>query len=193
MTLIAKNSAPKFPPIEAGTHQAVLYAVIDLGTQYNETYDKSQAKVMFTWELPDERIDIEKDGQSVNLPRAISNKYTCSMHEKSNLFQDITGMLGRELSHEEQAEFDLKGLVGTNCLLQIVHAEYNNKTYAKVAGVTPLMKSMTKKEPENPTLTYDIDEDGLNIPDRLPDWVKETILQSVEYKELKKGEDDLPF
>jgi len=203
MTLIAssENSGVSFPPIEAGTHHAVCYSVIDIGTQYSEKFDSYARKVVITWELPNVRIDIEKDGKTYNLPRAISKTYTLSTHEKSNLTKDLTSWRGKPFTDEERAGFDVRKVVKANCLLQIIHTQRGDKTYANIATVAKLMSGMETKEPENPVVIYDMGVDGTDFPKTMPDWIRKKIMASKEMqnKDINDGGDDpeldrtLPF
>ena len=191
MTLIASsdNSGTSFPLIEAGTHHAVCYTVADIGTQYSEKFDSYARKVVITWELPNVRIDIERDGKTYNLPRAISKTYTLSTHEKSNLTKDLTSWRGKPFTDEERAGFDLRKVARKNCLIQIIHTQRGDKTYANVATVAKLMAGMEEKEPENPVVIYDMGVDGTNFPESMPEWIRKRVMASQEMQEkaVKEG------
>jgi hypothetical protein len=211
MPLIATEpEGQSFPPIENGTHHAICYSVIDLGTQYSEFYGKESHKVLITWELPDVRIDIERDDGIVNLPRAASKIYTLSLHEKASLYKDLISWRGKSFTAEELVGFDIFKILGANCLLQTVQQEKNNKTYSNITAVTSLMKGMKKREPENEIVQYSMRDNGLDIPDNIPDWVKDLIKKSAEYRMIQGNqgnqrlqdahdsynesiEDDIPF
>ena len=176
MSMTAKK--PEKPPqIPAGNYPAVCYSAIDLGVQYNEHFGKSAKRAMLTWEIPAETIEI--DGEEKR--RVISKEYTISLHEKSNLTKDLISWRGRAFTKEEEDGFSLFNVVGVSCLLQIVH---NDKGYANVAAVAGLVKGMPPIEPENPIVKFDIDE-GLNIPDGIPDWIKDKINNSLEVRSAK--------
>jgi len=180
-------------PIEAGLYQAVCYAVIDIGTQYNERFNKYNRKCVIIWELPDVRIEIDRDGDKLNLPRARSKRYTISLHEKSNLYQDLVSWRGKNFTGEELAGFDLFNIAGKNCMLNIVNEQKGDRTYDKISGVAKLMKNLEPKDPENPVVTYSISDHGTNIPENVPDWVKHEIKQSEEWKRLtEKSAPDNP-
>ena len=76
MTLIVTKKGNSYPPIEGGTYQGICIGVIDIGTQYNDYYQKEIRRVIFIWELPELRIEVEKDGEKLNLPRVISKTST---------------------------------------------------------------------------------------------------------------------
>lgn len=182
MTLVADNKSQgsSYPPVEAGTHHAICYSIVDIGTQYNPRFDSSARKVVITWELPDVRMDIEKDDRTFNLPRAISKTYTLSLHEKSNLIKDLTSWRGKGFTELELAGFDVRKLIKANCLVQVIHTEKGDKTYANVATVAKLMTGMAKKEPENPTVIYDMGTDGTVFPETMPEWIRKLIMKSEE-------------
>lgn len=177
-----------FEPIPAGTHQMVCYAVIDEGTQTTEWQGqtKSNYKIRIFWECPSERIEIEKDGKPVSLPRVISKEYTLSLGEKANLRKDLVAWRGRDFTPQELEGFSLEDLVGANCLIQVVHKEKGDKTYANIASIAKLMKGMKPIVPESETMTYDMQRNGTNIPQGVPDWVKGIIAKSPEYQAIKR-------
>jgi hypothetical protein len=63
MGLVAKDKGGKgFDPVPEGTHNAVCYALIDLGTHLDEKFGNRNHKLVIIFEIPTERIEIEKDG-----------------------------------------------------------------------------------------------------------------------------------
>lgn len=183
---LSNRPKPKsdLPPIPAGMHHAILYSVVDLGTQYSKFYDKSSYKVAFTWEFPMVRGEFEKDGEKKDLPRALSKTYTYSMHEKASLYKHLKSWWGRELTGEEVVGFDLGDLAGHNATLQIMHTSKDDRIYANIESVLPLMPNMSELAPENALVVYDRHKHGTNIPDGVPKWLREKIEDSPEYKNL---------
>uniref|UniRef100_A0A6M3LET5 Uncharacterized protein n=1 Tax=viral metagenome TaxID=1070528 RepID=A0A6M3LET5_9ZZZZ len=178
--LMASSEGSTREPIPAGMHHAICYSVYDLGHQYSEQFDKSSHKCVIIWELPDERIQIEKDGETKDLPKITSKQYTLSLHEKANLRKDLESWRGKVFTEAELAGFDIHNLIGINCMLQIIHKQRDGKTYANISAIVPLMKGMAKKAPENPTVVYAL-SDG-EPPETTPKWIVETIRQSDEWK-----------
>jgi hypothetical protein len=180
---IAKSSGKGADPVPAGVHPAVCYSVVDLGTQDpgNSKFRPSR-KVMITWELPYETINVE--GKDV--PRAISCEYTLSIGKKATLRAVLESWRGRPFTADELDGFDVSKLVGANCQLNVVHkpgVSDPSKVYARINGVMPLAKGQAKLAPVNPTVTFDIPEDGeIVIPKAIPEWVTAKIIQSEEYK-----------
>lgn len=199
MSLTAKQGPP-IEQIEEGNHQGICVAVIDLGTQYNKTFDKEQPKVLITWEFPefpiynqDARPDPEKGF------KVLSKEYTNSLGEKANLYTDLVSWRGKTFTPEELEGFNLKQILGANCLVNVVR---NDKGYSQVATIAKLPKGMTPKLGSY-QLLYDMDED-MQIPEGVPDWVVTKINRSREFmagENLSPGDngpppatdDDVPF
>jgi len=195
MGLTAKNpGGTDYDPVALGVHQAICYGIYDLGTQYQERFGKSTHKVLFQWELPEERINIERDDKMVNLPRAISKQYTCSLHEKSNLRKDLQSWRGVAFTTKQLEGFDLKTVLGANCSLQVLHnTREDGRIFANVAAIIPLMKNMKKREPENPLRFFSF-EDQTNIPEGTPDWIVDIIKAADEWGSgNSEPDDDAPY
>ena len=175
MSLVARQGN-SIDPIEAGNHHGICVAVIDLGTQYNDKFKKEQPKVMITWELID--FPIESDNGDVF--RLISREYTAVLSEKSNLYADLISWRGRDFTPAELEGFNIKNVLGANCLVNVVNITKNNKTYSNVTTVAKLPKGMTAKKGTY-QLIYDMDEDVENIPEGVPDWIKDKIKKSLEW------------
>jgi hypothetical protein len=184
MGLIASDKGGgDFEIMDAGVYVAVCYCVVDLGTQHNPKWDQWQKKVMIGWEIPDERIDIEKDGEKKNLPRVISRKFTLSLSDKGYLKPFLESWRGQPFTFKELVAFDISKLMGVNCQLNVIHNSYEGKTYANVATAMPLMKGIDRREPENPVVYYSMEDHGLSIPDNVYDWQKKIIMESQEWNE----------
>jgi len=196
--IIAKDtggSDKDFTPISAGTHPAVCVWIFDVGThetQWQNEPPKMKQKVIITWEVPSERIEI--DGE--DLPRVISHTYNLSLHENATLCQHLEGFRGAKFTPAEKQGFDLCNVLGHSCLLNITHNESQGKTYANIATISPLMKGMDKLKPETPLRWYSTAM-GEDIPEGTPKWIIEKIKESVEYQHFhgmknQADEDNIP-
>jgi hypothetical protein len=187
--MIAKENQKTRPardPIPAGMHQARCYALFDLGTHYDEKFLKEKRELIIMWEVPGERIDIEREGKTLDLPRAISKKYTLSLHEKARLRHDLESWRGRPFNTDELGGFDMKAIIGKPCLLNITHSKRDDKTYANVGAITPLMKGMNAPEQENPSASFSFD-DGSNVfPEAMPEWVCDIAAKSKEWEAIEE-------
>jgi hypothetical protein len=202
MGIIAKNKGGgDFPPVTAGPYQAVCYAVIQIGTQpSNNSLYPAREKVILIWEIPLQRIDIDKDGVRKNLPRAISNEYTLSLSDKSNLRPDLESWRGKAFTAEEldpkKGGFDVSKVAGANCTLNIVHKAKGPKTYANVQSIMPIIPPMKKLKPENPVLVFSL-EDFLKsgataLPTAIPSWIQQKIMASNEWIADQEGSGHQP-
>jgi hypothetical protein len=188
--MIAKaTTTKKSKPIEPGMYSATCYAAIDRGTHHDERFDKDKREVTFIFEVPDERIDIEKDGVSKSLPRAISKTYTISLHEKSKLRQELQAWRGRPFTGEELAGFELKNVVGKPCFLNLVPSACGQ--YTNIGGINPLPRGMEAPAQENPSVFFSFDECQDDIepqwPEGMPQWLIDIAKESDEYRSIIEG------
>jgi hypothetical protein len=175
--LTAKDEGSDRIVISAGTHVARCYGIIDLGTQYSERFGNWTRKVNLQFELPEELMD---DGR----PLAISKKYSLSLNDKANLKKDLESWLGRGVTEQEQKEgFSLGTLLGKPCLLSIIHAESNGKTYANIAAVMSVPKGTKVPDQSNPAVSYDVENGKDAVFEKLPEWIRTMIEQSKEFKD----------
>lgn len=203
--------------IEPGNYQGVCYSYIDLGTHHVDfNYEGKHIvgdyhKVMITWEIPSERIEITKDGEVLNLPRVISKEYNLTLGKKANLRKDLESWRGKDFTEKELEGWKLDGILGANAMINIIH---NEKGYANIAVIAPLIKGMPKKDVENPMVGFSIKNDGFeNIPESIPQWIQDKIQKSLEWENYSGdtpktnepgpntedgdpgfgGDDDIPF
>tara|TARA_R110000868_G_scaffold93805_2_gene259375 strand:+ start:1145 stop:1801 length:657 start_codon:yes stop_codon:yes gene_type:complete len=192
MSLIAKASGTDVEPIPAGMHPAVCYGVIDLGTQPAFGQFPAKRKVLFLFELPEERADFERDGKKVNMPRAVSASFTLSLHKKSTLRPVLEGWRGREFTAVELEGFDVQAVCGANALLNITHragsGKHADRTFADVKAICPLPKGTAKRTAENQLVKFTLGDTPLGTAPSntasLPDWIWGRIMQSEEYMAL---------
>jgi hypothetical protein len=174
MGLTAKDKGDgNFELIPEGLHTAICFAVIDLGTQYSQMFDKAQQKVCIMWEFPDLLMEDSR-------PFVISNIYTLSLHKKSNLRQHLESWRGKSFTDEELAGFDLTVLIGIPCQIQVVHNHKNENTYANISTIVNAPKGYVTQPLYNGTYIYEITA-GI-LPEHAPDWIKEIIQKAEEWK-----------
>lgn len=195
MGLTAKDKGGRdFEPVEEGLHHAICYGVIDIGTQFNSKFGKWVHQCYITFELPEQRIKI--DGR--DMPRAISKKFTVSLHEKAELRKYLQTWRGKAFSQEELQGFDIKNLIGVNCFIQIIHSQKNDKTFANIAGIIPLPKGTVKRELENERVYFSFEDGMVNIPANTPGWIADQIKSAKEWGGEDGNQDpgptdDVPF
>lgn len=171
-----KLSKPQsdFEIAPAGTHTAVLYRIIDLGTQTVETQwgTKEQHKGLFMWELPDELME---DGR----PFSVAKRYTLSLHEKSAFYKDVKTWTG----NAPDEGFEPRSLLGKACNITLTHTENDGKTYTNVSSIAPLKKTETAPAPTNDILYFDLDDYDDAVFKQLSDGLRDVISKSPEYQE----------
>ena len=194
ITARTQSNLKKFEIIPAGSYPARCYSMIELGTK-EETYQgvsKMVNKVRITWELPTETMVFKEERGPE--PRVISKEFTLSMHEKANLRAFLENWRGKSFTEKEAEAFDVTNLLGVPCLLSITHkAATNGNTYANISSVSLLPKGMECPEMINERQELSFDDFKQELFDQLPEFIKEKISMSDEYKTLKPSEDVVPF
>lgn len=202
-----KENGKSFDPVPAGFYQAVCYSIVDLGSVMNTKFQNWQRKVLITFEIPSVRIEIERDGQKMDMPRVISKQYTANLSPKGYLRKDLESWRGRPFTDEELQGFELSKLLGANCQIQVMHNKSNGNVYANISAIVNVGKDQKRLIAENPLVHYCIDENREEIPSEIPEWLANKIKESPEYKSLSTPdgpgeeddghlppiEDDIPF
>jgi len=186
MALVATDAGGGTPrePIPAGIQTAICWSIYDVGTQSYEFEGNMiiQRKIIIIWEVPAHRPKIEKDGVEKDLPMVISEEYTLSLNEKANLRKALESWRGKVFTLEELKGFDLRNVMGKTCQLQIIHKpKKNGDIFAKIQNVLPAPEGVTLKNPENPPVYYDMEENKFDFPPEMLPWVFKKIQLSAEY------------
>lgn len=176
---VNENPTSSISPIAEGTHLGVCNMLVDLGVQYNETFKNSSRKVLIGWEIPGETIELEDGTHN----RSITQRYTASLNESSNLRRDLSAWRGRDFTEAELEEFNLRNIVGASCLLNIIHRTRNGKTYANIQSIMALPKGMQNGKAEEPVIIFDLDDATEEDIDKLPKWIAEVVRKSATYQE----------
>ena len=196
--------------IPAGNYVARCYKMIEIGTIPTEYLGETKMlhKVRIGWELPTElKVFNPEKGEQ---PCVIDKEYTLSLGEKANLRKDLQSWRGKAFTEAEAEAFDITKLLGVPCMLNIIHVQGKkdaNKTYQSIGSVSPMPKGLECPAQINPTFTFEFDNFNQEKFDSLPDFIKDTIKTSEEFKALTnpiadakdepKGlaeeHDDLPF
>ena len=185
-----------YPPRElcpAGTQVARLYSVVHIGTVAFEYMGEAKTanKVRLTFELPNE-MRVFKDGEPEK-PMVISSEFALSMHEKASLRKFIEGLVGTTLNADEAAGFDVESLIGTPCLLNIVHTTKNGKEFANIKTASPLVKGMEAPPAINAPLALNYgDKWDVQVFEALPGFLKDKMKATPEYEALGALK-DIPF
>jgi hypothetical protein len=176
--------ASDFELTPAGSHVAVCYRIVDLGTQLVEFNGetKKQHKIMIGWELSNEMM---QTGDSAGKPFSIHKRYTYSSSDKSTLRKDLESWRGKPFSKEDFGKFDIFRLIGIPCMLGVVHTERNGKTYANITSIMRLPKGMDTPKMVNSAVQFNIAEFNQDVYDSFSDNLKGLIAKSPEYSRVK--------
>jgi hypothetical protein len=191
MALIATGSNKEFKPVPEGSHMAVCFRVIDLGTQRWEYQGTPQMgrKVLIAWELHGEADDgsplTTDDGQ----PLSVSKEYTLSLGKKANLRADLESWRGRAFQESELQGFDISALLGQPCMVTIKHTQKGDKTYSNVATVSKFPAALKDHKPKavNKLQLFDVSEFDRSLYESLPEWLRKKIDASVERSGKPQG------
>lgn len=196
MGIIAKSNGQDFENelLPAGSHVALCYAMVDLGTQETEfSGEKSKKRqVRVVWELSDEKkVFDEARGEE---PLSAGKNFTLSMHEKAGLRKFMENWRGLKYTEQQAEAVDITTMLGKACLLSISHGtnEKSGKEYAQINSASLLPKSLTKPAPHNNPYFFSLDEFDQAVYDKLPKWLQEKIALSDEYKAIVSGKGELP-
>ena len=185
--VVKDNGGSPASPLEAGSYRAICYGIVVTGTTFVPAFGNSSTKIVFLWELPDERIVINGEDK----PRAISETYTLSLNEKSNMRKMLASWRGRDFTQEELQGFSLKKILNAPCLVSTtIMQNKQGRDFAKVSSVTRIPKGMEiPTDAENPLVMFDITNDQcpLTLMSSLPEWIQKRIMESDEYKERTAG------
>lgn len=179
---VTEGATGTYTPSEAGTFTARCISLIDLGTQ-TTTYEgqtKQAHKLLLQFEVTDPD-NCRDDGA----PHVVSKRFTASLHPKAALRGFLEAWRGRPFTPEELRAFDLQALLGAPCLLGIVHAEKEGRTFANIASVMKLPKGMTAPAGELDLVRFDLDAPDWQTFAALPQRLQEQIAASPEYARAK--------
>jgi hypothetical protein len=172
--------------IEAGNYVARCYRMVEIGTCDEEFLGvkKQMHKVRIGWELPTElKVFNPEKGEQ---PCVIDKEYTLSLADKANLRKDLQSWRGKAFTEEEAEAFDITKLLGVPCMLNIIHVQGKKdptKTYQAIGSVSPMPKGLVCPPQVNDTFVFDFENFDEAKFLTLPDFLKEQITKTPEYKE----------
>lgn len=173
--------------IPAGNYIARCYKMIEIGTVPTEYLgvEKMTHKVRFGWELPLElKVFKPENGEQ---PLVIDKEYTLSLADKSNLRRDLKSWRGKDFTPAEAELFDVTKLLGVPCMLNIIHIAGKKdptKFYEAISSISPMPKGIFCTNQINETFVFDFENFDKAKFDSLPQFIREMIVTSNEYKSL---------
>lgn len=188
MPIIAKkpeHDAVVREPVPSGTHLARCYQLIHIGTITSEYQGREthRDRIRIRFELPNELRDFASEMK----PMVISEEYTLSLADSSTLKPLLENWRGKEFTAEELDAFDIEKLLGVPALITVVHNKSNDgkKTYAYIGSITAPVKGMETPPQVNPSFSLSYDNWNQGFFDNLPDFIKEKMMSTPEYRSLK--------
>ena len=189
MSFSAKGGNVEFKTVPSGSHIAICNIVADIGLQPGTTlFPKPKQQIFVRFEIPNERVQYEKDGRKFDLPATIGMFFTASMHENANLRKQLEGWRGKMFTDAEAEAFDVASILGKPCMLSVVEAVSAGKTYANIKGISGIPRGVTVAAAENKLLYYA--EDNRTMFEELPEWLRKKIdAQLTNKPEPAKAQD----
>ena len=187
-------SRPVKEPIEKGTHLAICYGVVDLGTQevhYPGSPPGTARQICLFWEFPNITDEYDDNGIKVIKPRVIHQDYTFSTFDKAKLSLHVTPWMG-----ECPDNFDFETLLGQPCQIAVVHKKKCNSdgsvkaVYANIGGVMGVAQGTPIPEMFNPRMYYYLNDHGQNRPaciSKWYDWLWEKIEKCTEFASMTRA------
>jgi hypothetical protein len=166
-TITASESNDRdFVPCPDGEHHAVCIDVVDLGMETNNFTGKLTHKMRLVWETEATTGEVDDNGQPIHF--TVSQRFTVSLHEKSNLLPFINKWRGKALTADEVRGFDVEerliGASGRIMVSQSADLKSPDKIWANVDLCLPPKK---KVEPSG-RYTRKKDREGYVAPPDSP-------------------------
>lgn len=181
-TVMPAENKSEFELTPAGSHLAICYRVIDLGTQQHSFQGDISHKptIMLGFELCHEAMT---DGR----PFSVQQRFVLSSHKKSKLRAFLEAWRGVPFTDAEFGKFDVANLIGKPCLLGVVHNVKADTTYANINSVMRITKGMEVPVMKNESLHFTFDNFNQEVFNKLSEGLQAVIAKSPEYQELKGG------
>jgi hypothetical protein len=207
MLIAETNQTREYKLVPEGSHLAICYGIVDLGTQENPWQGevKLQRQCRLLWELHGE----DAEGNPLTLedgrPLSLSQRYTLSLNEKAKLRKMLVSWRGSDFTPKELRGFDMRTIIGKPCLLTVTHSHKDGKTYANVENVTAVpaaLKKLGVPDMINKRTYFSFGYYDQDEFDALSEGFKKVIMRSPEYAQFSRTrpasslndvDDDIPF
>ena len=191
-----ESKVMEFRNPDAGSYLGRCISIVDIGTQKTvfEGVETQRHKIVINFELfgDDSQGPLLIDGK----PLVVYKRYTLSNHDKATLITDLKNWHGKV-----DLPINLESLLGQFALVNVVHNEYQGKTYANISGLAQVPSMIVKAglpTGVNEIFLYDIKKHPKNF-DLVWGWQQDMVKRSAEFvnADIKqtpnKIEDDVPF
>ena len=189
--MVVKENAMQFEEPKPGSHIAICFGLIDLGTQIHNFQDKTthSRDLRILFELTGPKMVGKYREENKGKPFVVGVTCKQSLHPKANLRKLLVGWRGRDFTKEELAGFEIDVLVGKPVRLAMVQREER----VWVDGCSPVTKAewaATKHKLVNAAVKLSLAEGEFDqsVFDSLSNGMREKIARSPEYAALGQGE-----
>jgi hypothetical protein len=180
--MIVTDSGIVIEQAPPGAHVARCIGLIDLGTNHYEYKGKPKTgrQAIFRWELPHE---VKKEGDFAGEPFIVMRYFSLTLADKGHLRKALESWRGKPFTPDELKGFELKNVLGKPCMLQVVRDE---KDRAKVESIMSVPKGLSVPERIGELQYFSFDDFKQADFDALPEWIRDQIEESDEWKELQE-------
>jgi len=128
------------------------------------------------------QISLTFEGQNEDKRFYVRTKdITLSLNERAELTKILESLIGRKIQEGDTARKLLAEVLGKACIVEVVHVQVKDKTYANLGKVAQPMKGMNVLEAKA-TLTFlNFKDFNYDVFDKLPEFVQNKIRSSSEY------------
>lgn len=187
---LPKPDGGPFETCPQGTHLAICYRFIDLGTQryQHPGGPRDQHKVMISWELPEQLM---AEGEFAGQPFTFHQQYTWSMNENATLRKHLESWRGIPFKQEDfgAGGCDIRDILGKTCMLSLGHNSSGYRTSVRLIAISRTKKGMKPPDtPFNPIEYFTLGEQRVDLLtfSRLSEKLQATISRSPEFKKLTR-------
>lgn len=189
----AGSSGKNFIPPKPGSYVARCIGLIAIGTTDVAYKNEIQKKnlIRFRYELPT-KLEEFKEGEGKK-PWVVELEFTNTTNSKGNLFKWLTNW-SPKITKDNIDKLDLAKVIGQPCLLTIAHNPSKtdpDRIYLKATGITSLPEGMKIPDQINETFLFDVDDFDQEKFNTLPQFIREKITRSEEFKKLGLKESEV--
>ncbi|MBY0527337.1 MAG: hypothetical protein K2R98_28330 [Gemmataceae bacterium] len=159
----ASNKGGTFDQCPAGNWPGMLLCLIDLGTHWDKYRDQKEKKVRKLYLVFEVEAEVEGKGDQrfwlgKDFNVGLDDKGALLIGAKSNLRQLLEGWRGKPYADGE--EIDIQAVHKQPCLVNVIHEQAGERSYARVKSVAKVPKGMTLIKPTKSAILYAANTDA---------------------------------
>lgn len=192
MWYITANSGQKRPQPSAGSHEAMLVQVIDLGTQpWSTAYPEPKRKIELMFELLDEKWEFDWKEKPFAVWQYASPYISYDKNKTTNYHKLINQLFGSK-THEEAQAVDFNDILGTVYMVQLVDNNWFTNIESLTKGTAKMQEEYKTYKSHNEKLFFTLEDFDINVFESLSEKKQEKIKSSPEYQKKDLGTTSLP-